>query len=160
MLLDWIKAAPKWVRAVVPLLLAVIAALYLCTSCGSISRVNYEKRMTRETKDTTRLIISAVQKTTVRAYGVPLVRRMARRSESVAFPLASEASIDAAQNCANSIDHSTAGSARRNIAKRSAVNSANDRAVYSSDRIFPELYVPEKENPASSPKLRRGDSGR
>lgn len=155
MLVDWIKAAPKWVRAVVPLLLAAIAALYLCTSCGTISRVNYEKRMTREIKDTTRLIISAVQKTTVRAYGVPLVCRMASRSASVGLPITSEASIAAAADAANCSNQSKAGSARRNIAKRSAVNSANDLALSTSDRDFPELYVREKEISVSQPSWRR-----
>lgn len=32
--LAWLKTAPRWCRCVVPLLLATLMALWLCTSCG------------------------------------------------------------------------------------------------------------------------------
>ena len=34
MLVEWLKGSPKWTRCVVPLLLASIAAIWLCSSCG------------------------------------------------------------------------------------------------------------------------------
>lgn len=147
MLFDWIKAAPKWVRAVVPLLLAAIAALYLCTSCGVVQRVQLEKRMTRETKDTTRLIISSTSKTTVRTFGVPLTFRTASRSESVGLPLVNVVSIGASADAENSAYQSKSGSARRNIAKRAAVNSANELAYSTKDRDLQALRCAVKQNP-------------
>lgn len=55
---DWIKSAPKWVRAIVPILIAVVAILYLCTSCGVVNRVQLDKRTTRHTRDTTHIVVS------------------------------------------------------------------------------------------------------
>ena len=54
----WLKTSPKWVRIVATLLIAAIAAIYLCTSCSTISRVQLDKRTTREIKDTTHLVIT------------------------------------------------------------------------------------------------------
>ena len=58
LLLNWLKASPKWVKVVATLLIAAIAAIYLCTSCSTISRVQLDKRTTREIKDTTHLVIT------------------------------------------------------------------------------------------------------
>lgn len=55
---NWLKSSPKWVKVVVMLLIAAIAAIYLCTSCSTISRVQLDKRTTREIKDTTHLVIT------------------------------------------------------------------------------------------------------
>lgn len=55
---EWLEKAPNWCKTVVVLLVAAVVALYLCTSCSTISRVQLEKRTTREIKDTTRLVIT------------------------------------------------------------------------------------------------------
>lgn len=55
---DWLKKAPNWCKVVVMVLVAAIAAIYLCTSCSTISRVQLDKRTTREIKDTTHLVIT------------------------------------------------------------------------------------------------------
>lgn len=55
---EWLKKAPNWCKVVVMLLAAAVAAIYLCTSCSSVSRVQLDKRTTREIKDTTHLIIT------------------------------------------------------------------------------------------------------
>lgn len=58
LLFNWLKSSPKWVKVVATLLIAAIAAIYLCTSCSTISRVQLDKRTTREIKDTTHLVIT------------------------------------------------------------------------------------------------------
>lgn len=55
---EWLKKAPNWCKVVVMVLLAALAAIYLCTSCSTISRVQLDKRTTREIKDTTHLVIT------------------------------------------------------------------------------------------------------
>lgn len=87
-LTNWLKSSPKWVKIVTTLLIAAIVAIYLCTSCSTISRVQLDKRTTREVRDTTHLILSSTvkEKTTYKRVGVsdPVVTRVenALRSEA------------------------------------------------------------------------------
>lgn len=78
--LEWLKKAPNWCKVVVMVLVAAIAAIYLCTSCSTISRVQLDKRTTREVKDTTHLILSSTirERTTYKRIGVadPSVTRV------------------------------------------------------------------------------------
>lgn len=69
--LEWLKRAPNWCKVVVMVLVAAIAAIYLCTSCGTISRVQLDKRTTREVRDTTHLILSSTikERTTYKRIG-------------------------------------------------------------------------------------------
>ncbi len=57
---SWLKSSPKWVKIVVPLVLAGLAAIYLLSSCSAIRQMEVERRQTREIKDTTtvRLVTS------------------------------------------------------------------------------------------------------
>lgn len=50
---SWLKSAPKWVKIVIPLLIAGITAIYLLSSCSAIRQMEVERRQTREVKDTT-----------------------------------------------------------------------------------------------------------
>lgn len=79
-LLNWLKASPKWVKVVATLLIAAIAAIYLCTSCSTISRVQLDKRTTREVRDTTHLILSSTvkERTTYKRVGIsdPVVTKV------------------------------------------------------------------------------------
>lgn len=50
---SWLKSAPKWVKIVVPLVLAGLTAIYLLSSCSAIRQMEVERRQTREIKDTT-----------------------------------------------------------------------------------------------------------
>lgn len=65
-LTSWLKSAPKWVKVVVPLVVAGLIAIYLLSSCSAIRQMEVERRQTREIKDTTsvRLVTSFYQKTT------------------------------------------------------------------------------------------------
>lgn len=69
---EWLKKAPNWCKVVVMVLVAAIAAIYLCTSCSTISRMQLDKRTTREVRDTTHLILSSTvkEKTTYKRVGV------------------------------------------------------------------------------------------
>lgn len=69
--LEWLKKAPNWCKIVVMVLVAAIAAIYLCTSCSTISRVQLDKRTTREVRDTTHLILSSTikERTTYKRVG-------------------------------------------------------------------------------------------
>lgn len=64
---SWLKSSPKWVKVVVPLVLAGLVAIYLLSSCSAIRQMEVERRQTREIKDTTsvRLVTSVYRKTTV-----------------------------------------------------------------------------------------------
>lgn len=64
---SWLKSAPKWVKVVVPLVIAGLAAIYLLSSCSSIRQLEVERRQTREIKDTTsvHLVTSIYKRTTV-----------------------------------------------------------------------------------------------
>lgn len=64
---SWLKSAPKWVKIVVPLLVAGFTAIYLLSSCSAIRQMEVERRQTREIKDTTsvRLVTSVYKRTTV-----------------------------------------------------------------------------------------------
>lgn len=68
---EWLKKAPNWSKVVVMVLAAAVAAIYLCTSCSTISRVQLDKRTTREVKDTTHLILSSTirERTTYKRVG-------------------------------------------------------------------------------------------
>ena len=66
-ILDWLRSSPKWVRVVVPLILAALCAIYLLSSCGSVSRIQMDKRTTRHVADTTHVVVSqSVVKSTLR----------------------------------------------------------------------------------------------
>lgn len=64
---SWLKAAPKWVRAVVPFVIAGLVAIYFLSSCSAIRHLEVERQQTREVKDTTsvRLVTSFHKRTTV-----------------------------------------------------------------------------------------------
>lgn len=64
---SWLKSAPKWVKVVVPLVLAGIVAIYLLSSCSAIRQMEVERRQTREIKDTTtvRLVTSIYKRSVV-----------------------------------------------------------------------------------------------
>lgn len=64
---SWLKSSPKWVKVVVPLVLAGLVAIYLLSSCSAIRQMEVERRQTREIKDTTsvRLVTSIYKRTTV-----------------------------------------------------------------------------------------------
>ena len=66
-LTSWLKSAPKWVKVVVPLLIAGFAAIYLLSSCSAIRQMEVERRQTREIKDTTtvRLVTSNYKRSVV-----------------------------------------------------------------------------------------------
>lgn len=66
-LFSWLKSAPKWVKAVVPLVIAGLVAIYFLSSCSAIRQLEVERRQTREIKDTTsvRLVTSVYKRTTV-----------------------------------------------------------------------------------------------
>lgn len=57
-LFDWLRSSPNWVRAVVPFILAAICAIYLLSSCGTVTRVQFDKRTTRQIHDTTHVVVS------------------------------------------------------------------------------------------------------
>lgn len=69
---DWLKNVPNWCKVVVMVLISAIAAIYLCTSCSTVSRVQLDKRTTREVRDTTHLILSSTikERTTYKRIGV------------------------------------------------------------------------------------------
>lgn len=64
---SWLKSAPKWVKVVVPLVIAGLVAIYLLSSCSAIRQLEVERRQTREIKDTTsvHLVTSVYKRTTV-----------------------------------------------------------------------------------------------
>lgn len=64
---SWLKSAPKWVKVVVPLVLAGLIAIYLLSSCSAIRQMEVERRQTREVKDTTtvRLVTSNYKRSVV-----------------------------------------------------------------------------------------------
>lgn len=64
---SWLKSAPKWVKIVVPLVLAGLTAIYLLSSCSAIRQMEVERRQTREIKDTTtvRLVTSNYRRSVV-----------------------------------------------------------------------------------------------
>lgn len=64
---SWLKSAPKWVKVVVPVVLAGLIAIYLLSSCSAIRQMEVERRQTREIKDTTsvRLVTSVYKRSTV-----------------------------------------------------------------------------------------------
>lgn len=66
-LTSWLKSAPKWVKVVVPLVLAGLVAIYLLSSCSVIRQMEVERRQTREIKDTTtvRLVTSIYRRSVV-----------------------------------------------------------------------------------------------
>lgn len=67
LLSSWLKSAPKWVKVVVPLVIAGLVAIYLLSSCSSIRQLEVERRQTREIKDTTsvHLVTSVYKRSTV-----------------------------------------------------------------------------------------------
>lgn len=64
---SWLKSAPKWVKVVVPLVIAGLAAIYLLSSCSAIRQMEVERRQTREIKDTTtvRLVTSVYKRSVI-----------------------------------------------------------------------------------------------
>ena len=77
--LAWLKSAPKWCRVAIPFLLAALCAAYLFSSCGVVSRVQLDKRTTREVRDTTHLIVTrSTIRTRTRSYGIRSVLDQSR----------------------------------------------------------------------------------
>lgn len=76
--LAWLKTAPKWVKVVVPFVIAGMVAIYFLSSCSAIRQLEVERRQTREVKDTTtvHLVSSVYRRTTVtraaRARSLPI----------------------------------------------------------------------------------------
>lgn len=133
--LNWLKSAPRWIRAVVPLLVAALAVLYLCTSCGVVQRVQLEKRMTRETKDTTRLIISQTTSRTrakVRTYRATFAPIQHDGAISEFIPFTSVASMIASPDGENSDHLSQSAEVSSDLAKRS------DEIDRTTDVLTPE----------------------
>ena len=64
---SWLRSAPKWVKVVVPLVIAGLTAIYLLSSCSAIRQMEVERRQTREVKDTTtvRLVTSIYKRSVV-----------------------------------------------------------------------------------------------
>lgn len=63
---SWLKSAPKWVKVVVPLVLAGLTAIYLLSSCSAIRQMEVERRQTREIKDTTTVrLVTSINKCSV-----------------------------------------------------------------------------------------------
>ena len=78
-LTSWLKSAPKWVKVVVPLVIAGLLAIYLLSSCSAIRQLEVERRQTREVKDTTtvRLVTSVYKRSVVTRTPRSLVPRYA-----------------------------------------------------------------------------------
>lgn len=98
-LTSWLKSAPKWVKIVVPLALAGVAAIYLLSSCSAIRQMEVERRQTREIKDTTsvRLVTSVYKRTTVtRAARVRSLPNSATTTTAARPPVIQEAAAPAA----------------------------------------------------------------
>ena len=68
----WLGTAPKWVRIVVPFILAALAAVYMFSSCNVLRSVEVERRQTRSIQDTTTVRVSSYVRTsrTRRTIGV------------------------------------------------------------------------------------------
>lgn len=98
-LFSWLKSAPKWVKAVVPLVIAGLVAIYFLSSCSAIRQLEVERRQTREVKDTTsvRLVTSVYKRTTVtRAARVRSLPYSATTTTAARPPLIQEAAAPAA----------------------------------------------------------------
>lgn len=118
---SWLEKSPKWAKALACLIAAAAAILYLCTSCSTIQSVRYEKRMTRETRDTTHLLVTTIAtRNTVRAYGVrkPLVE--------AELPLTNEVSIGASANAESCAYLRAANAARSRCEARERLIAAFD----------------------------------
>lgn len=61
---SWLKTAPKWVRVVVPFVLAALVAIYMFSSCNVLRSVDVERRQTRSVFDTTTVRVSSYVRTT------------------------------------------------------------------------------------------------
>lgn len=108
---SWLKSAPKWVKIVVPLVLAGLAAIYLLSSCSAIRQLEVERRQTREIKDTTavRLVTSN--------YKLSVVFRAAcaRSLPHSATPTTAERPLNVQEAAANAAAGTQAATARRCI---------------------------------------------
>lgn len=83
-ILDWLRSSPKWVRAVVPFILAALCAIYLLSSCGTVSRVQVDKRTTRHVNDTTHVVVSqSVVKSTLRYRATSSVKGISETLELI-----------------------------------------------------------------------------
>lgn len=65
-ILDWLRSSPKWVRAVFPFILAALCVIYLLSSCGAVSRLQVDKRTTRNVHDTTHVVVTQSVRSTLR----------------------------------------------------------------------------------------------
>lgn len=125
---EWLSKAPKWAKMLACLIAAAAAMLYLCTSCSTLQRVSFERRMTRDTRDTMRVIVtqaacrvrSTVFATSLCAYD------NASKLVGEALPLASTASTSAALNSASSARHRNADAAAVKVRSLDGVNSRYD----------------------------------
>lgn len=98
-LFSWLKSAPKWVKVVVPLVIAGLVAIYFLSSCSAIRQMEVERRQTREVKDTTsvRLVTSVYKRTTVtRAARVRSLPYSAKTTTAARPPVIQEAAAPAA----------------------------------------------------------------
>lgn len=96
---SWLKSAPKWVKVVVPLVIAGITAIYLLSSCSAIRQMEVERRQTREIKDTTavRLVTSVYKRSIVsRAARVRSLPYSATTTTAARPPVIQEAAAPAA----------------------------------------------------------------
>ena len=83
-LLDWLRSSPNWVRAVVPFILAALCAIYLLSSCGTVSRVQIDKRTTRHVQDTTHVVVSqSVVKSSLRYRATTSVKGISETLELI-----------------------------------------------------------------------------
>lgn len=75
----WLKTSPKWVRIVVPLIIAALAAIYLFSSCNVLRSVEVERRQTRSVQDTTTVRVSSyVRRTQIRQSNAGVSRSTVR----------------------------------------------------------------------------------
>ena len=111
---SWLKSAPKWVKVVVPLVLAGLSAIYLLSSCSAIRQMEVERRQTREIKDTTTVrLVTSVYKRSV-------VSRAARvRSLSYsATPTTADRPLNVQESAASAAAGTQAATARRCIRRK------------------------------------------
>lgn len=80
--LAWLKTAPKWVKVVVPLLLAALVAIYMFSSCNVLRAVEIERRQTRSIQDTTTVHVSSYVRTTRTRQTIGVVRSETSRPEA------------------------------------------------------------------------------
>lgn len=119
-LTSWLKSAPKWVKVVVPLLIAGITAIYLLSSCSAIRQMEVERRQTREIKDTTtvRLVTSNYKRSVV------FRASRARSLPHSATPTTADRPLNVQDAAASAAAGTQAATARRCIQRETARTGA------------------------------------